>query len=77
MKSYKINLGNCAIHDVRRDSLSKWINTIEDFGVSIEELYRLKPSKDDIFNFYQHIIFYRKSVKFLKGMKVKMNNDTY
>lgn len=70
-----IKLGICATHDLTKVNLSKWIDTIEDFGVTIEELHRLRPSTDDIFNFYQNIIFYRKSVRYLKEMKVKMNFD--
>ena len=77
MHSTIINLGRCALHDIKWNKVSLWLDTISDFGIPLKELDKLDLNIDETFNIYQHIVFYRKSVRFLKSLRVKIDNDTY
>ncbi|MBM2852925.1 MAG: hypothetical protein HW420_1472 [Candidatus Nitrosotenuis sp.] len=45
--------------------------TIEDFGISREDLKRLSPTYKELFEIYSAIRAYRVSVKYLKELKNK------
>lgn len=77
MHSTIIKLGRCIIYDIRMDNVSLWLDTITDFGISLKELDKLDLNLDQTHNVYEHILFYRKGVRFLKYLRVKMDNASY
>jgi hypothetical protein len=52
-------------------SLDNIWQTIEDFGISREDLKKLSPTYKELFEIYSAIRAYRVSVKYLKELKNK------
>jgi len=52
-------------------SLESIWQTIEDFGISREDLKKISPTYKDLYEIYSAIRAYRVSVKYLKELKTK------
>jgi hypothetical protein len=64
------NLSSILVND-EGVSLDNIWQTIEDFGISREDLKRLSPTYKELFEIYSAIRAYRVSVKYLKELKNK------
>jgi len=76
--SQKVCLGNCTIKIQGLAGISKIVNTIQDFGIDMDMLDSMDLAYDELHQLYNHINFYRKSVRYLKKLKIEMarkNND--
>ncbi len=71
-KRMRVRLGSGMIKVQGLTKTNKIIETIEDFGIDMDMLDVLNPSYDELYQIYNHINFYRGSVKFLKKLKTDM-----
>ncbi len=62
-----IKLGKCAVKILGIPD--KIYDTIEDFGIQLAEIQRIRLSQDDIIKLYNNITLYRHTVRYLKDMK--------
>ena len=71
-KRMRVSLGSGIFKVQGLTKTHKIIETIEDFGIDMDMLDVLNPSYDELYQIYNHINFYRGSVRFLKKLKTDM-----
>jgi len=77
-KRMSINLGVGMLKMQGLAKVSKIVDTIQDFGIDMDMLDSMDLGYDELHQLYNHINFYRKSVRYLKKLKTEMarkNND--
>lgn len=50
------------------------LDEIEDFGIDMGSLNAIEPKYDELYEIYQAIIAYRRTVRYLKKLKGKMQS---
>ena len=70
--SQKIRLGNCPIKMQGLTRVSKVMDTIQEFGIDMDMLDSMDLGYDELHELYNHINFYRGSVRYLKKLKTEM-----
>ncbi len=70
--SQKVYLGNGIIKIQGLTRVSKVIDTIQDFGIDMDMLDSMDLGYDELHQLYNHINFYRGSVRYLKKLKNEM-----
>jgi len=71
-KSKKISLGYGIMKNKNKPRMQKILDTIEDFGISVEALMHMKPSYDRLFEIYESITVYRYAIRYLRNLKEHM-----
>ena len=75
--SQKICLGNCPIKAQGLTRISKIMDDIQDFGIDMDMLDSMDLHYDELHEIYNHINFYRKSVRYLKQLKNAMARSNH
>ncbi len=75
--SHKVCLGNCPIKTQGLTRVSKIMDTIQDFGIDMDMLDSMDLHYDELHEIYNHINFYRKSVRYLKQLKNAMARSNH
>jgi len=76
-KRMSINLGAGMLKTQGLAKVSKIVDTIQDFGIDMDMLDSMDLHYDELHEIYNHINFYRKSVRYLKELKNAMARENH
>ena len=69
-----VSLGKGIVRIQGLEKIQIILDEIEDFGIDMEALNAIEPKYDELYEIYQAILSYRRTVRYLKKLKGKMQS---